>query len=159
VGLIAGSSEVEVTSGGRLITRSPLGDERAWVPDGPVAEGRFISTLGDSRLMFHMEHGRAVSYRGAINAQTEKRAPFTERLSTLTLMAGLTLFAALGQLRRPGAAQPSRGAAEPDPGPGRHRSDHAGGSVAGVPSSCSASGPAAHRTYRRSCTTSPARSW
>ena len=95
VGLIAGSSEVEVTSGGRLITRSALGDERAWVPDGPVAEGRFISTLGDSRLMFHMEHGRAVSYRGAINAQTEKRAPFTERLSTLTLMAGLTLFAAL----------------------------------------------------------------
>ncbi|TAL33397.1 serine hydrolase domain-containing protein [Phenylobacterium sp.] len=95
VGLIAGSSEVEVTSGGRLITRSPLGDERAWVPDGPVAEGRFISTLGDSRLMFHMEQGRAVSYRGAINAQTEKRAPFTERLSTLTWMAGLTLFAAL----------------------------------------------------------------
>ncbi|WP_430420245.1 serine hydrolase domain-containing protein [Phenylobacterium sp.] len=95
VGLIAGSSEVEVTSGGRLITRSALGDERAWVPDGPVAEGRFISTLGDSRLMFHMEDGRAVSYRGAINAQTEKRAPFTERLSTLTLMAGLTLFAAL----------------------------------------------------------------
>lgn len=94
-GLIMGSSEVEVTSGGRLLTRSALGETRAWVPEGPVAEGRFISTTGDDRLLFHMDQGRAISYRGAINAQSEMRAPFTERLSTLSTLAGLTLLAAL----------------------------------------------------------------
>jgi CubicO group peptidase (beta-lactamase class C family) len=95
IGLIIGSSEVEVTSGGRLLTRSPLGETRAWVPEGPVAEGRFVSTIGEGRLLFHMDQGRAVSYRDAINAETEMRAPFTERLSTISTLAGLTLFAAL----------------------------------------------------------------
>lgn len=95
VGLIIGASEVEVTSDGRLLTRSALGDTRAWVPEGPVAEGRFVSTQGDERLFFHMDQGRAASYRGALNAETQMRAPFTERLSTLSTMALLVLLAAL----------------------------------------------------------------
>lgn len=95
VGLIIGASEVEVTSDGRLLTRSPLGDVRAWVPEGPVAEGRFVSTQGDERLFFHMDQGRAASYRSALNAETQMRAPFTERLGTLSGMALLVLLASL----------------------------------------------------------------
>lgn len=95
VGLIIGASEVEVTSGGRLLTRGALGEPRAWVPDGPVAEGRFVAMQGDERLFFHMDQGRAVSYRTALNTQSEMRAPFTKQLGTLSTLAGLVLVAAL----------------------------------------------------------------
>lgn len=94
VGLIIGASDVSVTSGGRLITKPAMGEPRAWTLDGPASEGRFISQMGDDRLQFHMENGRAVSYRGAINAETERRAPFLEQPSTLMFMAALTVFAA-----------------------------------------------------------------
>jgi hypothetical protein len=94
IGLIIGASEVSVTNGGRLITRSALGAPRAWTPAGPVSEGRFVSQMGDDHLLFRMEDGRAVSYRGAINAETARRTPFTERPSTLLATAGLTALAA-----------------------------------------------------------------
>ncbi|TAJ74883.1 MAG: class A beta-lactamase-related serine hydrolase [Phenylobacterium sp.] len=94
VGLIIGGAEVGVTPGGRLLTHR-MGAARAWVPEGPVSEGRFISTTGDERLAFHMVDGRAVSFRPDNNAETLQRAPFSERQSTLAFMAGLTAFTAV----------------------------------------------------------------
>jgi CubicO group peptidase (beta-lactamase class C family) len=94
VGLIIGGAEVTVTPGGRLITRR-MGAERAWVPDGPIGEGRFISTTGDQRLAFNMVDGHAVSFRPESNTETLQRAPVAERQSTLAFMAGLTAFTAV----------------------------------------------------------------
>jgi len=89
VGLMAGGSSVTVTPGGRLLT-SRMGETRAWVPEGPVSEGRFISTTGDRRLAFHMVDGAAVSFREDTNAETLQRTPFTQRRATLATLAGLT---------------------------------------------------------------------
>lgn len=93
VGLIAGGAKVEVTPGGRLIT-SRMGETQAWTPEGPVADGRFISTTGDARLAFNMRDGRAISFRPDNNAETLQRADFTQRQSTLAFMAGLTALTA-----------------------------------------------------------------
>lgn len=95
VGLLAGATEVEVTSGGRLVTRPALGEAKAWTPDGPLGEGRFMATVGDERLAFLMEDGRPVGFRPEINTETFRPAPFSERPGVLSTMAGLTLLAAL----------------------------------------------------------------
>ena len=95
--LLMGGAEVNVTPGGRLITTRE-GEGRAWVPDGPVDEGRFISAIGDERLAFQMRDGRAVSYQPASNTETLQRAPFWERPMTLAVFAGLTVFAAVATL-------------------------------------------------------------
>ncbi|HKP78789.1 MAG TPA: serine hydrolase, partial [Phenylobacterium sp.] len=94
VGLIAGAAEVTVTPGGRLITHR-MDETRAWVPEGPVSQGRFIAAAGDGRLAFHMDGGRAVSFRPDINTETLQRAGFSQRLSTLAVMAVLTALAAV----------------------------------------------------------------
>jgi CubicO group peptidase (beta-lactamase class C family) len=93
VGLIVGAANVEVTPGGRLVTRR-MGAERAWVPEGPVGEGRFISTTGDERLAFHMVDGRAVSFRPDNNTETLQRASFSQKQGVLAFMAALTGFTA-----------------------------------------------------------------
>jgi CubicO group peptidase (beta-lactamase class C family) len=95
VGLLVGATDVEVTSGGRLVTRPALGEAKAWTPDGPLSEGRFVATVGDERLAFLMEDGRPVGFRPEINTETFRRTPFAERPGVLTTMAGLTLLAAL----------------------------------------------------------------
>jgi len=94
VGLIAGGSDVRVTPGGRLLT-SRMGETRAWVPDGPVADGRFVSVTGDQRLAFHMVDGQAVSFRTGMNAETSQRTPFAQRRGLLATMAGLTALTAV----------------------------------------------------------------
>ncbi len=94
VGLILGGAEVSVTPGGRLLT-TRLGDVRAYTLEGPAAQGRFVSTTDDGRLAFHMQDGRAVSFRGDANIETLQRAAFHQREGTLALMAGLTGFAAV----------------------------------------------------------------
>ncbi|HEY0649866.1 MAG TPA: serine hydrolase domain-containing protein [Phenylobacterium sp.] len=96
VGLLVGATDVEVTSGGRLVTRPALGEAKAWTPDGPLSEGRFVATVGDERLAFLMEDGRPVGFRPDINTETFRRTPFAERPGVLTTMAGLTLLAAVG---------------------------------------------------------------
>jgi len=97
VGLLIGGSDVRVTSGGRLLTGAGA-DTRAWVPDGPVSEGRFIAVDGDRRLFFRIEDGRAVSFRDALNAATQKRTSFSERASTLAIVATLAGFCAAATL-------------------------------------------------------------
>ena len=97
VDLLQGQAKVKATSGGRLIvTRN--GESKAYVPEGPVAEGRFISAIGDERIAFRMRDGRAVSYQPPLNSETLERAPFTERPMTLKVGGVLTLFAALATL-------------------------------------------------------------
>ncbi|MEW5687442.1 MAG: serine hydrolase [Pseudomonadota bacterium] len=97
VGLMIGGTDVTVTSGGRLITGAGP-EARAWVPDGPVSEGRFVAAQGDRRLFFRMEDGRAVSFRDAANASTQKRTPFVEQTSTIGLAAALAGFCAVATL-------------------------------------------------------------
>lgn len=96
VGLLIGASEVRA-SGGRLVTAQG-GLAKSWVPDGPPSDGRFVSALGNERLFFRMQDGRAISYRDEMNAATMKRASFSERASTLAMAAGLTGFAAVATL-------------------------------------------------------------
>lgn len=97
IGLLIGAADVRVTSGGRLITGAGP-EARAWVPDGPIGEGRFVSVDSDRRLFFRLQDGRAVSFRDDLNAATQKRAAFTERGSILALMAGLSGFCAVATL-------------------------------------------------------------
>lgn len=95
VGLIMGASEVTVTRGGRLLVTPALGEPSAWVPAGPVSEGRFIRQVGDQRLDFRMENGRAVSFRGALNTETARRAGLLQTVGVIGMLAGLTVAAAL----------------------------------------------------------------
>lgn len=94
VGLIMGGAEVAVTPGGRLLT-TRLGDVQAYTLEGPADLGRFVSTTDDGRLAFHMQDGRAVSFRTDANIETLQRAAFHQREGTLAVMAGLTGFAAV----------------------------------------------------------------
>lgn len=94
VGLIMGAAEVSVTPGGRLLT-TRLGDTRAWSLDGAADAGRFVAATGDGRLAFHMQDGRAVSFRTESNAETLQLTPFHKRLGVLGFAAGLTVFAAV----------------------------------------------------------------
>lgn len=94
VGLIMGGAKVTVTPGGRLLT-TRLGDVQAYTLEGPAEQGRFVSTTDDGRLAFHMQDGRAVSFRTDANIETLQRAAFHQREGTLALMAGLTGFAAV----------------------------------------------------------------
>lgn len=97
VGRISGAVNAKVTPDGRLIT-SGFGAARAWVPEGPVSEGRFVALQGGERLAFRMEDGRAVSYRAANNMESFERAALLDRPGTLALLAGLTAFASVGTL-------------------------------------------------------------
>ena len=97
VGLLNGGVEVSVTSGGRLLTRR--GDDvRAWVPEGPLSEGRFIAVQGDDRMAFQVRDGRAVSFLGANNSGTMQRTDLVESPGLLAVLAGLTGLSALATL-------------------------------------------------------------
>ena len=97
VGLVGGGVRVGATRDGRLlILRS--GETKAWVPGGPIGEGRFLATEGYERLAFRMVEGRAVSFRPANNSEALERAGFWQRSGTLSVLAGLTLFAAIATL-------------------------------------------------------------
>jgi len=97
VGLLIGGAEVQVTPGGRLLTTRD-GETKAWVPEGPVGEGRFISAVGDERMAFQIRDGRAVGFQPWSNTETLQRAPFWERPSTLAVFGGLTGLAAIATL-------------------------------------------------------------
>ena len=94
VGRLTGSAQVRVTPDGRLLTTEATGP-KAWVPDGPLEQGRFVAADGDERLVFQMNDGQAVSYRTDDGVQQFERTSFWRSLGALGLMVGLTAGAAI----------------------------------------------------------------
>ncbi|MES2896341.1 MAG: serine hydrolase domain-containing protein [Pseudomonadota bacterium] len=97
VGLATGGTTVKVDGRGRLVTTNFLG-AKTWVPEGDLAEGRFISTTGSEHLAFKMGDGRAKSFQGAFGDQTFERAGFWKNPSTAMTLAILTGVAAAATL-------------------------------------------------------------
>ena len=88
---------VHVNPEGRLVTSSPSGVQ-AWVPDGPLSQGRFISATGSARMAFQVIDGRAVSFQGADNTQTFERKSMWRKPSVMIVVAGLALIAAISTI-------------------------------------------------------------
>ena len=97
VGRLAGGVDVKVTSGGRLIL-SRGGQDRAYVLDGPVEQGRFISAIDNQRIVFQVSEGYATAIQTASNTELLRRAPITDRLTTLIVLATLTGVASVATL-------------------------------------------------------------
>lgn len=97
VGLMVGGADVSVTPGGRLLI-SRGGETKAFVPEGPVSEGRFIAAQDEERVAFHVSDGHATSFQPWSNTETLIRAPLTERPGVLLTLAILTAFAAVTTL-------------------------------------------------------------
>jgi disulfide bond formation protein DsbB len=92
---IRNSATISVSGDGRLLDS----DGGAWVPDGPVDEGRFIAANGDpSHMAFSLRDGRAVSFIGSGGGALYERAPLWRQPTILALLAALTGAAALGTL-------------------------------------------------------------
>ncbi|MGA0607510.1 serine hydrolase domain-containing protein [Phenylobacterium sp. VNQ135] len=97
VNLLIGGSSVRVTPEGRLLVSGQDGP-RLWVPEGPIADGRFIAADGDRRIAFIMKDGRAAGFTDAFNADRKQRAAFWMNpllLGGLALLAGLAAVATL----------------------------------------------------------------
>jgi CubicO group peptidase (beta-lactamase class C family) len=90
-------AEASVTPDGRLVIRTRTGAE-AWVPDGPLSEGRFVALQGDERLAFRTADGAAPSFQTGDGAQVFERAPFWRTARTLGLAASLAAAAAVATL-------------------------------------------------------------
>ncbi len=97
VSRLAGGTDVRVTSGGRLLL-SRGGQDRAFVPDGPVASGHFISTIDDQRIAFQISDGRATTIRSSVNTEALRRTSLINRPFTLIVLAALTGAAAVATL-------------------------------------------------------------
>jgi CubicO group peptidase (beta-lactamase class C family) len=91
---LGGGADVEVTTGGALLLKR-LGGVEAFVLDGPVDKGRFISANGDERLVFRIKDGRATGFQSAFNTETLQRTAFFDRPLLLIVMAALTALAAV----------------------------------------------------------------
>ncbi|HEY9235319.1 MAG TPA: serine hydrolase domain-containing protein, partial [Phenylobacterium sp.] len=97
VGLMIGGASVSVTDDGRLVVSAGR-ETRAFVPDGDLSNGRFISVSGPERLAFAMQDGKAVSFRTSLGEQTFERTGFWLRPGVLAALAVLTALAALATL-------------------------------------------------------------
>lgn len=94
IGQLTGAVQVRVTPEGRLVTTGG-GPPKVWVPDGPVADGRFIAVDGEERLAFRMVDGQAVSYVYGPRVAQFERTSFWRSPGALGLLAGLTAGAAV----------------------------------------------------------------
>lgn len=94
---LIGGGQVSVTDGGRLVTGSGE-DARAWVPDGPLSQGRFVAADGDQRTAFVMRDGKATGYVPSFGGVRMERAPFWRRPPALAALAALTAVAAIATL-------------------------------------------------------------
>lgn len=88
---------VGVSSDGRLIL-SDMSGASAWVPEGPVEDGRFIAPQDESRLVFLMKDGRAVGFLPGSGSVLYKRVSNWQKPSRLAWLAGLAAFAAVATL-------------------------------------------------------------
>ena len=89
-----GAATIRVTPGGYLLDSGG----GAWVPEGPIDEGRFVGVNDDSRMAFAIRDGRAASFVGAGGGAVFERAPIWRQPMTLALLAGLTAAAAIATL-------------------------------------------------------------
>jgi CubicO group peptidase (beta-lactamase class C family) len=87
----------KVTPDGRLLLSS-FGGASAWVPEGPVEDGRFIAPQDDSRLAFLMKDGRATAILPGGGSLLYERVSNWQKPSRLGWIAGLTAFAAVATL-------------------------------------------------------------
>ena len=94
---LVGGADVRVTSGGRLIL-SRGGQDQAFVPEGPVRDGRFMSALSDERIVFQMTGDHAESLRTYSNTETLFRTSLIDRQITLMVLALLTAVASISTL-------------------------------------------------------------
>lgn len=97
VDLLVGGVAVDVTADGHLTTTARDG-VGTWAPDGPADGGRFISVSGDDWRVFHLEEGRAISFRASNGFARFERKGFWMRPRTLAILAGLTGLAAVSAL-------------------------------------------------------------
>ncbi|HXA39692.1 MAG TPA: serine hydrolase domain-containing protein [Phenylobacterium sp.] len=89
-----GAATVEVSHGGQLAISDAAG-VRAFVPEGPLDEGRFIASQGSERIAFDFADGAARAFHVANGTQVFERAPVWRQPRTL---AGLTALAASAAL-------------------------------------------------------------
>ncbi|MEO8115445.1 MAG: serine hydrolase domain-containing protein, partial [Phenylobacterium sp.] len=94
---LIGGVSVGMTPQGRLATTTRDGT-RTWVPDGPLAQGRFIATDGDQRLAFVLQDGKARAFLPTMGAALMERAAFWRRPGVLATLAALTAAASLATL-------------------------------------------------------------
>lgn len=94
IGLADSANSVTVTPDGRALLNDG-GEIRAFVPEDDLDSGRFISAVGDRRVEFRIEGGRAAAFRDSLNAMTFRRAGFFERVDILAILSAATGFAAL----------------------------------------------------------------
>ena len=85
--------KASVTPDGRLLLAG-FGGVSAYVPDGPLSDGRFLSAEGDSPIVFQVRDGRAVSILPTGGSELYERASVWKTPSTLGLFAALTAAAA-----------------------------------------------------------------
>jgi len=97
VSRLGGGNDVRVTSGGRLIL-SRRGQARAFVPEGPLDQGQFISVVDDQRIVFQSVNGRATGIRSANNGEMLRRTSLIDRPITLIALAAMSGIAAVATL-------------------------------------------------------------
>ncbi|WP_372786447.1 serine hydrolase domain-containing protein [Phenylobacterium sp.] len=91
---LMGGATVTVTREGRLVTAGGDG-VKTWAPEGPLEEGRFISSQGSERIAFDRAEGGARAFHVASGTQVFERAPVWRQPRTLTTLAALAAAAAL----------------------------------------------------------------
>jgi CubicO group peptidase (beta-lactamase class C family) len=94
VDAVLGTARVRVTPDGRLVTEDASG-AKVWVPEGELAEGRFIGLQDDERLVFRIGEGRALAYQTSPNVALFERISFWRSPDALALFGALTAAAAL----------------------------------------------------------------
>ena len=96
IGAISGGAGASVTPDGRLTIGT--GQVATLVPEGPLADGRFIATDGDERLLATFDGGRVTGFTDGFGAQTLERVPWWRHPTLLAGLALMTGFAAVATL-------------------------------------------------------------
>jgi hypothetical protein len=89
-----GGVSVSVTPQGRLVTTGRDG-ARTWVPEGPLADRRFIGVDGERRIAFTNEPGQARAYFVGYGGELMERAPVWRQPRTLAALGALAGVAAI----------------------------------------------------------------
>jgi len=94
---LIGGAKVSVTQDGRLILSGFDGASR-WAPDGPVANGRFVSDEGPVHLIFQFKDGKAERFFASWGGAAYERIGLLQQTGPLILLSVITAIAALATL-------------------------------------------------------------